>query len=78
VLIETGPFFDGMISLEPGRNAQMHGGKEVKVRCDLKGDSSSGQTQYLFTLHHDACFGVEKNDSTVTATIVVQVLKTKG
>ncbi len=74
ILVETGPFFGGLISLEAEESeeaeAEAAGGR---VRCDLKGDSSSPRTQYLFTILHDTCLGVYQNKTVITATVVVQV-----
>ena len=39
----------------------------------MKGHANSSQTQYLFTIHHDSCFGVYSNSTSVQATLIVQV-----
>ena len=49
-------------------------GEENKVQCDMKGHANSSQTQYLFTIHHDSCFGVYSNSTSVQATLIVQVI----
>ena len=66
--METGPFFGGIISLEPLKTQNKR-----KIKCDMQGDSNSRQTQYLFTIHHDSCIGVYSNKTSVHATLVVQV-----
>ena len=70
VLVETGPFFGGYISLEP------NGGTTEKEECKLRGDKSSRQTQYLFKILHEKCKGVRvPTNQTMQATLIVQVFK---
>ena len=69
VLVETGPFFGGYISLE-----QKNGG--TTKECKLRGDKSSRQTQYLFKILHQKCAGVRvPTNQTMQATLIVQVFK---
>ena len=65
--METGKFFNGLISLEPLKQ------EKNQIKCDMKGDPNSSQTQYLFTIHHDTCIGVYSNTSSVQATLIIQV-----
>lgn len=68
VLVETGPFFGGYISLE------QNGG--TTKECKLRGDKSSRQTQYLFKILHQKCAGVRvPTNQTMQATLIVQVFK---
>ena len=69
VLVETGSFFNGLISLEPLKNDR----KKDNIKCDMQGDPNSSQSQYLFTIHHDTCHGVYSNKTSVQATLIVQV-----
>ena len=69
VLVETGSFFNGLISLEPLKNDR----KKDNIKCDMQGDPNSSQSQYLFSIHHDTCNGVYSNKTSVQATLIVQV-----
>ena len=68
VLVETGPFFGGHISLET------QGQSDNKIACDLQGNPSSSQTQYLFRILHSECSGLMVyRNQTMEATLLVQV-----
>ena len=68
VLVETGPFFGGLISLENKERS------DNKIACDLRGNPTSRQTQYLFRILHNKCSGVVvHHNQTMETTLMVQV-----
>ena len=67
VLVETGSYFGGSISVEPYYN-------DFNItQCNLRGNKTSPQTQYLFIFDHEDCVGVRQNKSAIEATLIVQV-----
>lgn len=70
VLVETGPYFGGSISIEPYFKDDIN---KVVNKCSLRGDKTSNKSTYLYTFQHDACVGIVKNgNSSIETTLIVQ------
>ena len=70
VLVETGPFFGGSISIDQYFRPD---DKSKEKTCEIRGNRTSMQSQYLFTFDHEKCFGVNKNSTGIEATLIIQV-----